>query len=345
VKRSARTFALVATLLALVVGATACSPGRANGTFAIRVDGQELSERELLRELGQFLDNPGAAEVLDIQGATGNVPIVVSSAWMTQYVRDVLVRGELRRRGAAISADDRRSAEEAISQFFGREAWTVFADWFTERIVERQARLFALERALVRPVTEAQARAEYEARKDLLTQQACASHLLVPTEVEAQGAKARIDAGEEFAAVAGEVSIDQGSAVNGGALGCVDRGTFVAPFDEAVWTLAIGQVSDPVETTFGWHVIVVRSRGVASFEDVRDQIVAQLEADSQNALNDLLAERLQEVDVEVNPKYGTFDASGLGTLITPPVVPQPSDGPPSGPLLVEPGVPQFQPAG
>ena len=88
----------------------------------------------------------------------------------------------------------------------------------------------------------------------------------------------RIVAGESFEDLARENSEDPGSAAGGGALGFIERGMMVPEFEEAAFTLAQDEVSDPVRTSFGWHLVKVTSvqasRG-ATFEEVRDQVLAQ----------------------------------------------------------------------
>jgi len=91
-------------------------------------------------------------------------------------------------------------------------------------------------------------------------EQAHARHILVETEEEAKDVIARLEAGEDFADLAAELSQDSGSAANGGDLGFVPRGRFVPEFDEVVFSLPVGQVSDPVQTQFGWHIIEVLER-------------------------------------------------------------------------------------
>jgi parvulin-like peptidyl-prolyl isomerase len=91
-------------------------------------------------------------------------------------------------------------------------------------------------------------------------EQANARHILLETEAEAKSVVERLKAGEDFAALATELSTDTGSAANGGELGFVSRGTFVASVDEAVFSLPLGQISEPVQSQFGWHVLEVLAR-------------------------------------------------------------------------------------
>lgn len=87
-------------------------------------------------------------------------------------------------------------------------------------------------------------------------------------------AMARLEQGESFATVAREMSDDQGSAVNGGDLGWLRPGQTVPEFDEAMSELNVGEVSSPVRSQFGYHIIEVldRRRSSASNQDMREQV-------------------------------------------------------------------------
>ncbi|MFL1874980.1 peptidylprolyl isomerase [Hansschlegelia beijingensis] len=102
-----------------------------------------------------------------------------------------------------------------------------------------------------------------------------ARHILVKTEDEAKKVEERLSKGEDFAKIANEVSIDPGSAKQGGDLGFFARGQMVPAFEEAAFKLEPGKVSAPVKTQFGYHVIKVdekRTRPIPAFEQVRPQI-------------------------------------------------------------------------
>src|SRR4030043_2121257 len=79
-------------------------------------------------------------------------------------------------------------------------------------------------------------------------------HILVKTLTEAQTAKTRLDKGEKFGAVAQQVSLCP-SGKKGGDLGTFTRGKMVKEFEKAAFSLEKGQVSDPVKTQFGYHII------------------------------------------------------------------------------------------
>jgi len=81
------------------------------------------------------------------------------------------------------------------------------------------------------------------------------SHILVAKHAEALAAISRIKSGEKFGRIAKEISIDSGSAKRDGNLGYFSRGKMVKQFEEAAFRLYVGQVSEPVKTEFGYHVI------------------------------------------------------------------------------------------
>ena len=112
-----------------------------------------------------------------------------------------------------------------------------------------------------------------------------ARHILLPTEEEAKAALARIKAGEDFAKVATELSKDPGG--EGGDLGWFTKDRMVPEFAEAAFKLEPGQVSDPVKSQFGWHIIKVEGKRMKTFppfEQVKDQAARYVAQKAQTAL-------------------------------------------------------------
>jgi peptidyl-prolyl cis-trans isomerase C len=100
-----------------------------------------------------------------------------------------------------------------------------------------------------------------------------ALHILVPTEEEAKTVEKRLKAGEDFGKLADQLSKDPGS--KGGDLGFFTKDRMVPEFAEAAFKLKAGEVSDPVKTQFGWHVIKVlevRQRAFPPMDQVKDQL-------------------------------------------------------------------------
>ncbi|WP_170457060.1 peptidylprolyl isomerase [Ruegeria arenilitoris] len=119
-----------------------------------------------------------------------------------------------------------------------------------------------------------------------------ASHILVATEEEAKEIKAQLDDGADFAELAKEKSTGP-SGPNGGALGWFGKGQMVPEFEQAVIGLEKGQVSDPVQTQFGWHVVVLndkRKSEAPEFAAVRDELAQSVRQEAIQAKIDELTQ-------------------------------------------------------
>jgi peptidyl-prolyl cis-trans isomerase C len=128
-------------------------------------------------------------------------------------------------------------------------------------------------------VAEADAKKIYDEKiaKVKPEQEVHARHILVATEAEAREVIERLKKGEDFAALAKENSKDTNA--EGGDLGWFGHGQMLKPFEDAAFALEPGQISEPVQTQFGWHVIKVegkRDAPLPSFDQVKDAIMAQL---------------------------------------------------------------------
>ncbi|GAB5438656.1 peptidylprolyl isomerase [Falsiruegeria mediterranea] len=112
-----------------------------------------------------------------------------------------------------------------------------------------------------------------------------ASHILVETEEEAKAIKADLDNGADFAAMAKEKSTGP-SGPNGGSLGWFGMGAMVPEFEAAVVDLSPGEVSAPVKTQFGWHVVLLSDKRKAeapTLDEVRGELATKIQQDAVDA--------------------------------------------------------------
>ncbi len=144
---------------------------------------------------------------------------------------------------------------------------------------------------------EAMKKVYEDAKKDFKPQDEIhARHILVATKEEADAALKRVKGGEDFAKVAKEVSKDPGS--EGGDLGWFTKDRMIPEFAEAAFKLQVGQISDPVKTQFGWHIIKIEGKRQTSFPPF-DQVKEQLSRYVvQKAQADLIAQLHKSAKIE-----------------------------------------------
>lgn len=162
-------------------------------------------------------------------------------------------------------------------------------------------------------VAEDETKAAYDAlvkeQRDI--EEVKARHILVKEEDEAKEIAKKIEDGEEFDALAKELSVDKASGAVGGDLGWFGKEQMVKPFAEAAFKLKEGEVSAPVQSQFGWHVIKLedrRKKEIPTYSDAKDALKKKLEEEKlaeyvegllKNAEIEVLDEKGKEVDFKL----------------------------------------------
>jgi hypothetical protein len=208
-----------------------------------------------------------------------------------------------------------RQVREAVDQLEAQVGAEVLDEALAARSVDRAAldqlgRQILTVRAVRTAVAEERVgddelQAEYDERIREFTFLE-ADHILVETEREADAVYRRVrDATEkEFMAVAKEESIEPGADTTGGALGQTAASGLVQTFADAAIALEPGEVSRPVQTEFGWHVIYLADEIVTPYEEARADLIEPVaDAEFQGWLED----QAETLDVEVNPRFGRFE--------------------------------------
>ena len=186
----------------------------------------------------------------------------------------------------------------------GQDAGMADTPLFQQRLAyleDRALRRAYFAEAIANAVTEETVRAEYDKFVADFTpaDEIRASHILVPTEEEANAVKSQLDGGTDFATLAKEKSIDPGAA-NGGDLGFFGKGMMVAPFEAAAFALTeAGEVSAPVQSQFGWHVIRLEEKRQSTppaFEQVAGQLQQQV---LMTTFDETVARLMEGVEIDI----------------------------------------------
>ena len=150
-----------------------------------------------------------------------------------------------------------------------------------------------IQQDVIASVTPDMVKAEYDKQVAAMPDQdeVEARHILVSTEDDAKAIKAQLDGGADFATVAKEKSIEPGAKDSGGDLGYFTQDKMVKPFGDAAFALKVNEISQPVQTQFGWHIIQVLDRRPAAkptLDAMTQQIGQQLYVQKYRALFDQL---------------------------------------------------------
>jgi parvulin-like peptidyl-prolyl isomerase len=125
------------------------------------------------------------------------------------------------------------------------------------------------------------------------------SHILVKSEKEAIAIKNRLNKGEKFDKLAKELSIDEGSKVKGGEIGYITSGQLVPAFEEKALSMKINEISAPVQTEFGWHVITVLDIRDIKVPSIQEATPGIKEALGREIIEKHLADIAKQADVKI----------------------------------------------
>ncbi len=196
-----------------------------------------------------------------MQGQGQKITPDVESAVLNELVLRELVASEARKQNLDTSPEV-VSQSKFMQQQILVEAW--FLDYFKQH-----------------PITEEAVRAEYTRQLELTksgrnSHEYLVSQILLSTEKEAGDVSKRLDSKESFEKIAQEKSIDKASAVQGGKLGWIVPSNIIKPLDDIIISLKKGIISNPVQTSLGWHILKVdetRVFKIPSYEAAKANLI------------------------------------------------------------------------
>jgi peptidyl-prolyl cis-trans isomerase C len=312
---------LVAVAVALL--AAACDAPVGSPNVAAVVNGEDVPISAVERRFEAAQANPQLAQQLEAD-ESGEFRAQVQAQILTGLIHSRVIEQGARELDIEVTeADVAATRDQIIEEVGGQDAFDqVIEDaGLSTEDVDEQLREITLREQVETELTagldvaDEDVEAFYEQHRDERYDQVSARHILTETEAEADEAMARLEAGEDFGELAEELSIDPGSAEQGGSLGEFGRGQMVPEFEEAAFGADEGEVVGPVESQFGFHVIEVTSRVQLELADVEGEIREELRQTlDAEATQQWLQEQLEAAEVEVNPRFGSWDAE-LGEVV------------------------------
>ncbi|KKB40942.1 peptidylprolyl isomerase [Bacillus thermotolerans] len=278
----------VAGFIVVIAVAVTLAFSAGNNSYVASVNGEKISEDELQEALmAQY-----GSEAVDA------------------LVMEKILEMEIEKEGIEVSQAEIDEEMKTYAEYYGgEEALQEVAE--TSGIdlseVEKDLETYLATNKLLEKrieITEEEMKTYFEENKDQFAQaeQVQASHILVEDEATANEVAKKLAAGGDFAELAKEYSIDEGSSKEGGEVGYFGKGAMVPEFEEAAFSMEKGEVSDPVKSEYGFHIIKVTDKKEAkeaNYEESKEEIKSALmESKVQEEYMVWLQEKQEEYDVE-----------------------------------------------
>ncbi|AVR00732.1 foldase [Oceanobacillus iheyensis] len=256
--------------------------------YIAKVNGQEISEEEL----NSILLSDYGESALDT------------------LITNEMIKQELEKEDIEVTDEElEEEYSELVNSYGSEEAFqeALTASGVDEAIVKQDIETYLATNKLLEPritVTEEEMKDYFEENKANFATEAQveASHILVEDEETAKEVLEKLNDGGDFAELVAEYSTDEATLETDGELGFFGSGVMDEAFEEAAFQLEVGEISDPVETTYGYHIIKVTDKSEAKeavFEDVKDEIESMLyESKADTEYSIWLEEKMNEYEIE-----------------------------------------------
>lgn len=286
--RRKRNFIMILTMILVVIPVLSACSTAGTGDVVARVGDETITKDELYDELvkanGQAaLDSLITKKIVDLEVEKQDVNVTEEE-----------IQSELDK------IMEQYGGEEAFNQAlasYGYSEDDIKSDIKTTLNINK-----LLEAEIT--ITEEEMKSYFEENKESLgtKEQVKASHILVDSVEKAQEVKEKLDAGSDFAEMAKEYSMDESNKNQGGELGFFARGAMVPEFENTAFSLEVGEISDPVQTQYGYHIIKAEEKieaEEARYEEVKEEIKDTLkEQKTPEAYNTWIQAKRDEYEVE-----------------------------------------------
>lgn len=264
--KRAISYVVLLVLLVGVITITGCSAegessDKSNGEVVAEVNGEKIDKEELY----DLMLKQNGPQILD--------------ALIVQKIVDF----EMEKQKIEVSDEDVKAELDKMKERYGGEDsfnMALVQSGITEEDMKEDLKMNLKLKTLVEPyieISEEDMKNYFEENKENFgePEQVKASHILVDSEETAAEVKDKLKDGKDFAELAKEYSTDPGSKENGGELGYFGRGQMVPEFEESAFNLEVDEISEPVMSTHGYHIIKVQDKKAekkATFENTKEDI-------------------------------------------------------------------------
>ncbi|WP_297688829.1 peptidylprolyl isomerase [uncultured Anaerococcus sp.] len=283
-KKKLLTIMLASTMVLGACGNQANNDKNAEQKVSSQEAAKELGKDSIALVNGEKISKDDYKKEMQFYGAMLASRQNLKNSIVQMMVQDKLIADDMKKNKIEVAEKDvNDSFMNSVKQFGGQEQFDKMLDDYNmdvekfketvkkDLMYQKHREWFNKEH----PVTDDEIKKYYEDNKDQFAKRD-AAHILVADEKTAKEIKDKLNNGEDFAELAKEYSTDTANAAKGGELGTFSKGQMVKEFEDAVFALKEGEISEPVKTQFGYHIIKL-NKIADSLEDNKDAIKKTLE--------------------------------------------------------------------